>query len=253
MIYQIEEPFVISASVFTKSIYATANPNTIYNQARLVYPEGTEDKYISTSSWNLFSNIKAIPALVLNVGEAGVATLYKEYALKIPENENIKGVYFGKSIENDELVLSPIEGVIPANTGALVYAEPGTYVFHRSEDEGDEITDNLLQGTIVKTKTSAIDGTVLTLGHGKESGEVGFYKYTETWLAANKAYIVLPISSEIKNLGITLDEHSTDIQSVGSKKEGPTSIYDMMGRCFSTKVSLPKGLYIVDGKKIFIR
>ncbi len=252
VISNIENPFTISESVF-KRVHPTANPNLIYNQARLYYPEGTEDKYIITSSWNQFWNIKDIPVLVLNVSEAGMATLYKEYALKIPENENIKGVYYGKNIENDELILSPIEGVIPAKTGALVYAEPGTYVFHRSEDEGTVIAENLLQGTIDKTKTSAIEGTVLTLGHGKESGEVGFYKYTGTWLAANKAYIVLPSTTEIKNLGIALDEHSTNIQLVDNKKKETTTIYDMMGRRFSANVSLPKGLYIIDSKKVFIR
>ena len=234
-------PFVISENTFSNY------------DATLNIPDGTYDTYMKTSAWNKFKNI-AETFFTLTVSDAELATMYVDYPLDVLENENIKGVYYGKEIINGELQLAEITDVIPANTGVIVSAAPGTYTFFRSTEEGTAITDNLLQGSVEEQRVDEIDGKVLTLGHGYASEKVGFYKYEGGWLAAHKAYIVLPASSDVKELGIAFDGNATSITAIENETE-KAAIYDVMGRKVMNEAGakLPKGLYIVNGKKVLVK
>ncbi len=187
----------------------------------------------------------------LTVSAATLSTLYLDYPVRIPEDENLMGVYYGKGIGGETLRLARVKNVIPANTGVIVFANPGTYTFERSTYEGTAITDNVLQGSTVKQKVSDIDGTVLTLGQGNTGSFIGFYQYTGTTLAANKAYIVLDKSSNVKALTFSMeDDEATDIRQPEIVESGKQTIYNLSGQ----RVESPKsGIYIVNGKKVFIK
>lgn len=251
---EIEEPFEISEETFSNY------------DATLNIPDGTYDKYINVSSWNQFKNLKDT-YLTVTVTDAGLATLYFGYPLSIPDDSNIEGVYYAYSIDWFDwanvgfINFNKInQKVIPANTGVVISAAPGTYTFFRSSDEGESISNNLLQGTLVETNVEDIEGTVLTLGHyyssdGSYSGDdVAFCRYYGNygWLEPNKAFLVLPASSEVKALGISFNDSSTGVESIESGKK-ETVIYDLTGRRYSSKGNLPEGMYIVNGKKVFVK
>ena len=250
---EIEEPFEISDDTFSNY------------DATLNIPDGTYDKYISVSSWNQFKNLSS-SFLSFTVTDAGYATLYFDCPLSIPDDSNIHGVYYGESIYWEGygfLQLEEISGVIPAHTGVVISAEPGTYTFYRSNDKGESISNNLLQGSLKWLPVDEIDGTVLTLGRhyyedfeyetDENPYEVGFFRYSDTTaLEPYKAFIVLPNSSEVKSLRIVLNNRSTGIDSIENAND-KTFVCDMTGRKYSSKSNLSKGMYIMNGKKVFIK
>jgi hypothetical protein len=120
---------------------------------------------------------------------------------------------------------------------------------------------SLLKGT---TEPTAVDANkVLTLGHSKETGEIGFWLFTGTEIPANRAYIAdFPAGAR----GFTFK--FGDIASISENAEkGPVSarsaaVYDLQGRRHNGGVnsslitphsSLKKGLYISQGRKLFIK
>ena len=99
---------------------------------------------------------------------------------------------------------------------------------------------------------------------GRKDGNIGFYKFdyngsTTITLGANKAYLQVPAAeSSAKGFtfsfgdpsGITLfgDESASD-----AFLQGGEHVYDLSGRRISVSSVLPKGIYIVGGKKVAVK
>jgi len=117
------------------------------------------------------------------------------------------------------------------------------------------VTDNLLSGVTEETPVTDFDGTVYTLGRGKNSGYMGLHRFTGADLPANKAFLVRDSSSSVNAYGLVLDNEDGTTTSIGRIENGeliPESnvIYDLQGR----RVENPsKGIYIVNGKKQYIK
>ena len=114
-----------------------------------------------------------------------------------------------------------------------------------SASAGD-YSDNSLQGVDKATaRETAPEYKYYTLANGSKG--LGFYKYTGTTLAANKAYI-MTVTSNASEYLFSLDGETTGVNDVRSKKD------DVRGDCYNLngqKVPNPtKGLYIVNGKKV---
>ena len=128
----------------------------------------------------------------------------------------------------------------------------GTPVFIRHDAETLTATIGTGYATTPSTSTSltgcyvstAVDAnTVYTLG--KENGYIGFYKYTGTSIAANRAYVSHEVGESARGFVLDFGE-LTGISNVESQKESNV-IYDMQGRRVQ---KAGKGLYIVNGKKV---
>ena len=242
----IEDPSYVG---FTNGIF---DENTTIN-GTLYVPKGTKSLYKRYSThWNINNIVEMDMEYDLEITDAELATMFISYPVEIPENDNIKGVYYAKEIVDGELVLEELKGVIPANTAVIVSATPSIYTFHRSAKILAELTDNLLVGTDSELDVSEIDGKVLTLGHGETSGNVGFYEFTGVTLQPNKAYIVLPASSDVKELGIEFNGVSTNIKAVENNVKS-NAVYNVLGQKVMANTKLSKGLYIVNGKKVLAR
>ena len=193
----------------------------------------------------------------LKVNDAGMATMCLDYPVAIPDNVDMLGVFYVSSIIDHTLYLRRLKQTIPANCGVIIMANPGTFTFKEIHKSSDIVAQNILSGTTVKVNTADIPGDVYTLGRGVNSGYMGFHKYTGATLPANKAYLVRNADEEEDDVLVIdrsafdeLFDSTTGVTKVVIDGEGQPVIYDLQGR----RVEHPsKGIYIVNGKKKYIK
>ena len=230
----------------------------------LYVPYGAKGKYAATDGWSEFINIVELPnAFDLTVTSAGYASLYLSSAVEIPLGVE---VYTATAVEGDLLKMQQVTGILPANTGAIVKADAGTYSFNYSDENPAAIEGNLLLGTTTSTYIKPTAGTAAYV-LSQVDGIVGMYlaelngegRFLNN---ANKAYMLL---GEIKiedgeidtsapgtqlSAGYRFDfGGTTGVEKVEIRKE-KVEIYDLQGR----KVENPTtGIYIIKGKKVLVK
>ena len=223
-----------------------------YENATLHVPACAIDDYRNTEPWSGFGNIVPLDPMEfeLTVSDAGIATLYLDYSVAIPDVEGLGDVMYVSDVVGRSLVLTKVENNIPAHTGVIVYAQPGTYTFTSSTTHVDACANSRLSGVTEDTPTADIDGTVYTLSVGKNQGSIGFRKFTGETLAANKAFLALNKSGDVKFFDFKFDGELTGISTTEQDVDAESAvIYDLQGR----RVTSPsKGTYIVNGQKRFI-
>ncbi len=210
------------------------------------------EDYRNTEPWSRFGSIVPLDPMEfeLTVSDAGVATLYLDYSVAIPEVEGMGDVMYVSDVVGRSLVLTKVENNIPAHTGVIVYAQPGTYTFTSSTTHVDACANSRLSGVTEDTPTADIDGTVYTLSVGKNQGDIGFRKFVGETLAANKAFLVRNESNEVNFFNFGIDDELTGISTTVQNVDDESAIiYDLQGR----RVTSPtKGIYIVNGQKRII-
>ena len=237
------------------------------NACTLYVPYGAKETYASTADWNEFKNIVELPSTEtfdLTVSAANYATLYLDFNATIPQGVE---VYTASTVDGDRLMMQEVTGTLPANTGVIVRAEQGTYTFEQTFEKVDAIKSNLLRGSVEDVYiTPAKDAKYYVLS--MKDGIVGMYEDALSGGTfknnANKAYLVLGE----KNLGIYDEEVDTENPGMQLSNSyyfdfgGTTAIepvvnevedniyYDLNGR----RVENPtRGIYILNGKKVFIK
>ena len=233
---------------------SSMEPSPSYRyDATLHVPACAIDDYKNTEPWSsCFSDIVPIDPMEfdLTVSDAGIATLYLDFSAAIPNVEGLGDVMYVSDVVGRSLILTKVENNIPAHTGVIVYAQPGTYTFTSSTTHVDACANSRLSGVTEDTPTADIDGTVYTLSVGKNPEDIGFRKFVGETLAANKAFLVMNKSSEVNFYNFSFDDELTGISTTEQNVDAESAvIYDLQGR----RVTSPsKGIYIVNGKKRFI-
>lgn len=181
----------------------------------------------------------------VNISAAGYATLYFDSNLIVPT-----GVTAYKAAVNGEnIALTDIGNLIPANTGVILKADAGKYNFMTSTDDASnvDISGNILTGTVTGTSVSA--NSVYTLGQNSE-GIVGLRLYTGTSIRAYSAYST-SISSAPSFMEFNFIGESTGVNFVKNQMENVRGdFYNLNGQ----RVAQPtKGLYIVNGRKVIMK
>lgn len=181
------------------------------------------------------SQWEVLPAESIDIviGSAGYATMYVPFAVAISSGVE---AYVGK-INGDYLDLTPVTGTIPAGTAVILEGEAKTHTFNITDDV--DALENDLKGTYVAKEA---EGGELTL---QNVDGVGFYAFSGTTLGANKAYLTLPASSDVKSLQIRFGGEDA-IQTVKAGNE-QNVIFDLAGRRVQ---QAQKGVYIVNGRKV---
>ena len=196
------------------------------------------------------------------VPASGIGTFSADEAVVVPAGLT---AYYCTAFDADAstIAIQAIEGnVIPAATGVLLRGEAGeSFTLEIADDEAEAIADNSLVAVTTPTHVPATSGdfTNFMLTGGR------FVKIQEAdanvKMPANKAYLQIPTASIVsvaRPITLIWDETTTAITDVQhSTLNAQRSTYDLQGRRLSEfgirNSSLKKGLYIVNGKKVYIK
>jgi len=229
-------------------------------------------------------------AVSITIGEDEIATYSNSTKnVQISACDGVRA-YYASAVSSGEVTLTEFTGCIPANTGVIVKGSQGTYTVPVGSDGWPGDVTNYLKPTGDNSQNVArsVKGTYhYIFAKDNTNGEIGFYKLAEDYsrvttekegdiesgttvyyhrLAAHKAYLETDTDYAPTDL-------SSSQQSVGSKAlirlsfgggGGTTAIntalknpivedglyYTLQG----VAVKNPsKGIYILNGKKVFVK
>lgn len=223
--------------------------------------------------------------LSVNVNTAGYATAYTAFPYVMPASAN--GYIVTETAEGETIKAKqkyPAGAEVPANAPLLIKnAEAGVtlnpVVLGKNVEAYPYAEENLLHGTRLESDgvTTDVDGT------GKKTGDYYYYKLSYKLEAGNPvadsygfyrgkadgsafamkntltAYLALPRSSGlVNNLRISIDNEDGSATSIQTNRipadNMPQSVYTLSGvRVNAAGNRLPKGIYIVNGKKVVIK
>ncbi len=176
--------------------------------------------------------------------------------------DNSKLKFYTGSINGDYLHLTEFTGdVIPAGVPFLIEYQGGDQTNGCSllEVNGAEATldggvENALRGGLETVATPTDIGTIYTIqktGSAPETDTQVFRRYTGDTVKGCRAYLPLPAGSNIKGM-VFDDGTTTEIETLvePAAPAAPAACYDLSGRRVAKAA---KGLYIRDGKKIYVK
>ena len=171
----------------------------------------------------------------------GYSTYCSENRLDISRTTGVTA-YIVNNITETAVELQEVS-VIPAETGFILKGTGSAwYDLYKTNNAVDDVSSNLLIGTLTTTAASAN-----TFALSTKKGVTGFYPVsTGLMIPAHRAYLTL--SDGMSRL-LTIDGETTGIVSV--REEGaPVVFYNLQG----VKMQRPaKGVYISNGKKVVIK
>ncbi len=207
--------------------------------------DGTTDK----THANTYLNKVKVTANLANGAYWG--TFYSNVGNHLaPEGTQVFAVNLtGTTIEMTEIgdrIVKSGEGVVLKQATESADATTTIIMTLTDATPNGDFRTNSLKGSMTEiTTTGANNYYVLSNG----SAGVGFYKLSENGtIGANKAY--LTYSGPLARGFFGLDETTGVNEVMGKKEDERGEYYDLQGR----RVAQPtKGLYIVNGKKVFIK
>ena len=220
---------------------------------------GTQDSGYPNDAGYKWS-VEEITELPVKIGKTGWATIYAPVALEVPVG--VTAYYVEKeNFEGNWITLTAItDNVIPESMGVILYAEEAVgeekiYNFAITESSSLYIT-NLLEGSVARTYVD-LEAYVLS----EQDGHVGLYKAERNLLDnkvflnnSHKAYLpVAGLEEMATSSGWRFNIEGNGVTAINKiqNEESDNEIYDLTGRKVHS-ISIP-GIYISNGKKIFVR
>lgn len=239
---------------FKEASDARSEYNVMFNDngRKLYTRKNTENKtdYYYTDAAGANANgtgyrfwLENVTSLPVTVSDAGYATLCAPVALTIPANVEVYTASFGQT----GVKLTPITGVIPANTGVVIEATAGKYNFAITTSEEKGTSD--LIGNIA---TENVDASKAAYILGNSTAGVGFYKLnsTDRTIKGGRAYYVAPTGGEAP--AYLFNGATTGIDAIkAALNDVHAPIYDLSGRKVANAVK--GGVYIKNGKKFIVK
>lgn len=199
----------------------------------------------------------------------GHGTLYySDKVLMVPEGVTAKTYTLGTHVVSSNTEYAT-ERFIPANSAVVLHGSPSTtYTFPVTTlHNPTRDTDNILRGFDVASTTTSGTGNdgdyyfyKLTTKNNTDASSIGFYwavsegkPFTS---AANKAYLAVLKTAAARIQSFLLDDSETPTSITPSpitQHPTPDKVFDLSGRRVSTSQSLPKGIYISNGKKFVVK
>ena len=229
------------------------------NGAKLYVPVISKEKYMAVSPWKDIPNeISNAPETAFNISLTpapdgkSYGTAYLPFSAQRPEDGTSK-FYFASTPAEGSVKLNEVKDAwIPAKTGFVVIDETGadkaTVIIRYSDPEGT-LPDNALQGCLNDSTIEDAASKVYVLGNSK--GVEGFFRPNSNVMKANRAF--LPSTAEFKTLSFSFDNNTTTgIEGVTTEPTDDNApVYDLSGRRVYCK--LPKGIYIKQGRKFYVK
>ena len=191
----------------------------------------------------------SLPNITLNpVNGTSYASFFVDYPVVVT-TDNVK-VYTGTINGNSLEMTEAGDKIIPANVGVVLISETAATTAEISiSNNNGTLQSGDLTGTTTARDIDGSQSNYLVLGRDAEDNtKVGFYRPNGTQIPAYKAYIHLAGGS-VQGLAFNFDGATTDINSISATTD-KQEIYDLSGR---RVMKANKGLYIINGKKCFIK
>ena len=180
------------------------------------------------------------------VGISGYATFCSTKALRFVGNEAVKA-YIAKSKNSNVVVLQQVIGSVAAGTGLVLKGSANATATIEEVETGSTYNNNLLVGVTSGSVTiNAANKYVLVV----KNGVVKFADTDgrEAVVPAGKSY--LQVNASARELTFEFEDDTTGIDAADNENQVDGSIYNLRG----VRVEKPgKGLYIINGKKVFIK
>ena len=224
---------------------------------------------------SVYFNVASLSSATLPDGKA-YASLYLGFDAKIPDGITawiVEGVF-----ENNVLDMVEVDGggIVPANTGLILSSEsPKTNqkFYYSTVASTFDAEDNILTGTPYTKVVDCREQNVYMLG--KKNDRIALYwtyenrdengeKYSVNGTTnhnnggyvmcnANKSYLEDDAQNEnaVSVFGFSFSGNTTDIDEVEGENGNVETIYDLHGRKLERIVT--PGIYIVNGKKMFVK
>ena len=250
------------------AIEATAFANTDKANCILYVPVGAKDTYSATAGWSDFANIvelEPVTEVTITIDEHGSATYCSPYALDFSDVDDIKA-YTAAGYDADSETVTLLRIFSPKeNTGLFLKGEPGVYVVPVVESSNYHSL-NMLVGTLRETAVNSIsdDGVYANFEYDAENSMSRFSRIEDSsTMHANTAYLQIPVawlsSPALRSVSVRFDEGETpgsdgdDTTAVGDveTRNEKAEIFDLAGRKIDEITE--KGIYIIDGKRVFVK
>ena len=194
----------------------------------------------------------------LTISAAKYATFFSDKAFVMPEGVS------GSIVTVDGTQANLIEeyaagSIVPANTPLMLSGEAGTYDAPFTAATNTQNANNLLKGALTNDLITAPANTLLYIFANDSESGLGFYWQKDSnngqqvQNMAGKAYLEVPTAvSAAKGFRLNLGE-TTGISAVETVN-GNAPVYTLSGvRVSSNLNNLPAGIYIVGGKKVYVK
>ncbi len=201
------------------------------------------------SAW-MVEEVTSLDVTMNTVGDETWATLYLPFSVTTPTGLT---AYTGTQKDENTIELTAIEDdVIPAGTGVVLKGTTDRYTLTLANDEAAPVEDNVFTGTCLPVSVTEAELENYYVLSTLE-GVIGLYwpMTGTTELAANKAFIEKPEAAGAAGYRFVFGDNTTvGIDGVTLGQPDNTPYYDLSGR----RIAQPaKGIYIHNGKKVFIK
>lgn len=202
-----------------------------------------------------------------SITDAGFATYYTDKAFVMPENVQ-GGIVTKANKETNQLTISynyQPGTVVPAKTPIVLKGEKGDYTVNYTTSEETAPAGNMLYGAenVDAEGKTFVEGTnvkyyKLALGN---DGKCGFYWGATDGAAfeytANRAFLAIDITDASQapaSFSLDGDGSTTAINGIMNGNDDSQKIYTVTGVYAGKSLNnLPKGIYIVGGKKVAVK
>lgn len=243
-----------------------ASITNIEGNREIRYNSNTNDFRLYTSNSGTLK-VQLYKKVAFNITDAGFATYYTDKAFVMPENVQ-GGIVTKANNETNQLTISynyQPGTVVPAKTPIVLKGEKGDYTVNYTTSEETAPAGNMLYGAdnVDADGMTFVEGTnvkyyKLALGN---DGKCGFYWGAADGAAfeytANRAFLAIDItdaSQAPEGFSLDGDGGTTDIDGVMNGNGDSQKIYTVTGVYAGKSLNnLPKGIYIVGGKKVAVK
>lgn len=258
----IEVPFAFSSDAY----------NGIADNCVLSVPYGTRNAYIA-AGWteDVFKGgvveVSSVNIVMATAGgeEREAIGYSSKYGLDFTGITDVKAYIASGYTEDGEVLLSRVT-IAPPRTGLFITTDNPGVAVDVPITERDVFYANMLQA-VVEAQTIAPSETKdeveylnFAVGVLESSSEIGFVRVKEpTTIGPNKCILSVPASyytAEVRNRGgfkiEFVEDETTDLKHIINNAENTKNCYDLQGRKVNAN-DMQQGIYIINGKKVFIK
>ncbi len=186
----------------------------------------------------------------IDLGRQTIGTFSARYATLIPDS--VTAYYATQEYSGGIVWLTRVENnILPANQGVILIGEEGKTLvnfYPAAEEPQEDLSQNIFSNTASGPVTAGSRDFILANG----AQGIGIYKAKEgITIGKGKAFIRLDAAAATQKLVLRFGGTTTDVDNVPTVILPEDTIYDLSGRRVNEVTK--GGVYIVNGKKVFIK